>query len=789
MKRITSIFSSSLSLPLLLAAVLLAPGAAEAAPLERQPYLQRLTPSEVTIVWTTVGSSSGAVEYGPAPGNLPESVASGGSGTQHAVRITGLSPDTRYYYRVISDGAAEAGGDEQHYFVTPPAVGTRAKMRAWIVGDSGTGGAMQANVRDAMLVRTGLFRPDLYLHMGDMAYSNGTYSEFTDRFYAPYEDILRNTCVWPTLGNHEGSSSDSQTESGPYYDGYVLPIGGEAGGLASGTEAYYAFDWGNVHFIVLDSHDTSRDPGGAMLQWAAQDLAATDQEWVIAYWHHPPYTKGSHDSDSEGQLVDMRENALPIFEAGGVDLVLGGHSHIYERSWLIDGAYATPSFAGEGVVDPGDGHPLGDGPYAKPPGVVGNQGAVYVVAGHGGTGVSQKGVHPLMFFTEVANGSCILDVQENRLTVINIRADGEITDRVDMVKGDAIVIATPDGGETLPAGQPYDIQWATVGDVAEVDLEYSTDAGDSWTVIEEGVPNTGTYAWIPPAVDTAAGLVRVASTADAAIRDESNAGFTMAGSAPVVVVPFGGSWRYHDQGMDLGEGWVEAAYDDAAWAQGDGQFGYGDGDEATELVDADPNYPSAYFRTSFTLEGDPIDAELQAIYDDGLAVWINGHPVWSVNVDDTSYGAFASAASDDNALASATLGADALVEGENVIAVMAKQASEGSSDLSFDLQLTVTVMFDPPPGGDDTGGADDTGGGADGGSASGTTGSAGGVTAADAGDGGGVGTVGDGTSGASAAADGDAGGCACAARGSGRSGATTLMLMALLGIRRRRPTA
>ncbi len=64
-----------------------------------------------------------------------------------------------------------------------------------------------------------------------------------------------------------------------------------------------------------------------MCNWLRADLAATAQEWIIAYWHHPPYTKGSHDSDAEGDLVEVRENIVPILEDFGVDLVLCGHSH------------------------------------------------------------------------------------------------------------------------------------------------------------------------------------------------------------------------------------------------------------------------------------------------------------------------------------------------------------------------------------------------------------------------------------------------------------------------------
>lgn len=769
------------TLPLLtLLGLVLCSDPAAAAPLERQPYLQNATTDEITVVWTTEGASSGAVEWGTALDALDQTTDSPTNGSQHTVTLTGLSPDTRYYYRVVSDGVAEAGGDELHYFVTPPPVGTRAKFRAWIVGDSGTGGAMQGLVRDAAYAFTLGTRPDIYLHMGDMAYSDGTYDEFTDRFYAMYEDILRNTVVWPTMGNHEGHTSDSAMQAGPYYDGYVLPVDGEAGGLASGTEAYYSFDYANVHFIILDSHDSDRDPDGAMLTWAEQDILSTQQEWVVAYWHHPPYTKGSHDSDNEGALIDMRENALPILEAGGVDLVLGGHSHIYERSFLLDGAYATPSVAGDGVLDGNDGIPLGDGPYIKSPGLSSHGGTIYVVAGHGGTGVSSRpSPHPLMYFSEVANGSCMLDVQENRLTVTNVRWDGVVTDRVDMIKGDAIVIAQPNGGEALALAMPYAIQWVTTGQVDNVRIEYSVTDGAEWTTIEESVANSGTYLWTPPSVQTSVGLVRVSDATDAGVFDESNAGFAM--SNEIDVVEYGDVWSYHDQGEDQGPDWANADFDDSAWPSGNAQFGYGDGDETTTLVDADPNYPSAYFRRTITLPDIPTGAELEVLYDDGAAVFVNGQQVWAVNVDDASYGAFASNASADNEVSGGEIPIDAFVEGDNVIAVIAKQASEGSSDLSFDMRMTVTVPLDPPPppGGDDggsDGGADGTGG-----SASSTDGSAS-AGSASAGDG----TAGGSGSDGGSAGQADGGGSGCGCRNTGHRPVTWGWCLLLLGSWRRR---
>ena len=121
------------------------------------------------------------------------------------------------------------------------------------------------------------------------------------------------------------STSKGTNGTGPYYDAYVLPARGEAGGLASGTEAYYSFDFGRAHFVCLDSHDLDRRPTGLMARWLKMDLERTRQDWIIAYFHHPPYTKGTHDSDREKQLIEMRTLIMPILETGGVDLVLTGH--------------------------------------------------------------------------------------------------------------------------------------------------------------------------------------------------------------------------------------------------------------------------------------------------------------------------------------------------------------------------------------------------------------------------------------------------------------------------------
>src|SRR5262249_27713364 len=146
----------------------------------------------------------------------------------------------------------------------------------------------------------------------------------------------------------------------------------------------------NAHFISLDSHDTDRSTNGLMLRWLKADLTANTQTWAVAYWHHPPYSKGSHDTDDDrdgdARSREMRENVLPVLEEGGVDLVLCGHSHTYERTALLDGHYRrSTNFSRAFVLDAGEGCEDSGGPYRKlTAGPAPHQGTVYVVAGSSG---------------------------------------------------------------------------------------------------------------------------------------------------------------------------------------------------------------------------------------------------------------------------------------------------------------------------------------------------------------------------------------------------------------------
>ncbi len=402
----------------------------------RGPYLQMGTSDSVVVRWRTSIPADSVVEIGASPASLAPAVTDPTLTTEHIVTVPFLNDDTTYYYAVGTTSLRLAGGDADHRFVTAPLTGVSKPTRVWIIGDSGTGDANAIAVRNAFTTYTGGVPPDLWLMLGDNAYDSGTDLEYQNKLFDIYPDILNKTVLWPTLGNHDGVTAQSSTQSGAYYDIFSLPTGAEAGGVASGTEAYYSFDYGNIHFCVLDSHETDRSPGGLMMSWLDLDLANTTQDWIVCFWHHPPYSKGSHDSDTEGRLVDMRQNAVPILDDRGVDLTFTGHSHSYERSFLIDGHYGHSStFMSSMMLDPGDGKLDGTGAYMKD--ILGpdpRTGIVHTVAGNAGKLSGGPLNHPVMYFSTNTLGSVILDVDANRLDVTFLDSTGTVRDYFTMYK-------------------------------------------------------------------------------------------------------------------------------------------------------------------------------------------------------------------------------------------------------------------------------------------------------------------------------------------------------------------
>ena len=416
----------------------------------RGPYLQSAAPDSIVIRWRTDATEASVVSYGTDREQLTSVAKTEGILTEHIVPLSGLKPATTYYYTVgaapyAPPAAGKSGSSSRaaiHSFTTPPPAGTAKPTRIWVLGDPGTKSDVQRAVRDAYYNFTAKRATDLWLLLGDNAYPDGTDADYQKAIFEMYPATLRSSPVWPALGNHDGRSANSATQSGVYYDIFTLPTRAQAGGVISGTEAYYSFDYANIHFICLDSHDTDRKPDGAMMQWLKADLAATTRDWIIAFFHHPTYTKGTHDSDkdsdSSGRMNDMRAIFLPVLEQGGVDLILTGHSHVYERSPLINGHYGkSPTFdAAKHVVQKGDGRVGGDGAYRKKRGRVPNAGEISVVTGSAGQAGSRPPPlnHPVFYIALNEAGSSVIDVDGLRLDLTFINDKGEKRDWFSIIK-------------------------------------------------------------------------------------------------------------------------------------------------------------------------------------------------------------------------------------------------------------------------------------------------------------------------------------------------------------------
>jgi phosphodiesterase/alkaline phosphatase D-like protein len=178
---------------LLLAVATGVPSAASALSLERPPYLQLGTPNSVVVRWRTDTPSESMLRYGPAPGELTTVIHPPGTRTEHEVAIQGLSPQTVYYYSVGTSTETLAGGDADHYFRTSPPKGASSNFRIWVIGDSGTADATAAAVRDAYRNFARNDPADVWLMLGDNAYSSGEDAEYTEAVFQMYPRILRNS--------------------------------------------------------------------------------------------------------------------------------------------------------------------------------------------------------------------------------------------------------------------------------------------------------------------------------------------------------------------------------------------------------------------------------------------------------------------------------------------------------------------------------------------------------------------------------------------------------------------
>ncbi len=386
----------------------------------RAPYMVMQTKDSITIKWQSPKEEIGEVKYGFFSDKLDKSIFDKEAVDKHSLKITNLQECTKYFYSVSSESMEI--DNENRSFSTLCSSANFQKL--WVIGDSGKKGKGQDGVYKAMLddIDNDLNKLDMWILLGDNAYKSGKQKEYNANLFKPYAELVKRFVPWAVIGNHDA-------RRWAFYDIWDFPTNGESGGVASGSEKFYSIDNGNIHLVMLDSETADKSPDGAMANWLREDLKNNKKPWVIVAWHTPPYTDGGHKSDSNydssGNLKEMRENFVPIMDQFGVDLVLSGHSHGYERSRLmISHTGKSDTFDAKKYIVQDS-----DSCYTKPLGSTKESGTVYVVCGSSAKLDKAELNHPALPFSIQEMGSLIIDVTPTTLSSKFLTIDGRIADQ------------------------------------------------------------------------------------------------------------------------------------------------------------------------------------------------------------------------------------------------------------------------------------------------------------------------------------------------------------------------
>ena len=419
------------------------------------PYLQSGSPHRMVVRWRSSGRGRGVVCYGTSPESMTSVAREHGQGwplyaerkdvdswdtvhaADHNVEINNLDPHTTYYYAIGTEPEQMPRFETRSVDVSVPSTRywqfttfpermseQENPVRVWAIGDSGWGDHKAKRVRDAFLNFTG-GDWDLTLGLGDLAYLKGKDWEYQKRFFKYLSDENAKVPVFTTPGNHDtyNDKTDMKRQIGPYFDLFTNPGDGNSGGVASNHKSYYSFDYGKVHFVSVDSQELGLHDDPTIYAWLERDLEAASKagyDWIVAYHHQPPYSKGSHDSDREYECYKLRSNLVPTFEKYGVDLVLAGHSHSYERSHLLNGHFGHSSEVNKNprVVKARWSKDMATGVDTLVKAESGpNSGTVYIVTGGGAIRGGCPLNHPAMAKTEKNRGSTLLEFDGKELRI------------------------------------------------------------------------------------------------------------------------------------------------------------------------------------------------------------------------------------------------------------------------------------------------------------------------------------------------------------------------------------
>jgi len=322
----------------------------------RGPFIQNATTNSMQVIWRTLLPGDSTVYYGTGT-NLNLRRYDARPKTDHVLTLTNLLPGQPYSYAVRSETGTDVMTSEPQQFKTSSDSGP---VQFIAMGDSGQGTWGQWRMSEVIRAAN----PDLVLHCGDLVYQGFNDRTVDWRLFNYYQPQMATTPYFMAVGNHDlnccvgdGAPDYSPTNwflnATNFQNSFYLPTNS-----VTGTEHFYSFDAGDAHFVALYNpwfadYDFARD--SQQFGWFTNDLAHSDKPWKFIFMHMPLATSGAHfdrddNTNSLNDSAELMKLILPAAERYGVQLVLGGHDHNFERFAPTNGVHHLVTGGGGGTV-------------------------------------------------------------------------------------------------------------------------------------------------------------------------------------------------------------------------------------------------------------------------------------------------------------------------------------------------------------------------------------------------------------------------------------------------------
>lgn len=300
------------------------------------PYLQTATPTSIYISWHSTNTAQNpVVKFGTSSTNLSqttdgtwERISSTANYYWHTVKLTGLQPDTEYFYQCYNGTTASA----VNAFRTPALKSTpNQHIRMVLLGDNRTDIAKTTQnvqqIKNKLVELYGLNlhnSVDLILNCGDVVSTGSVVSQYTDEYFTPFAPLTASIPSMISIGNHEGNSSNyfKYVKYEELTNGY--PVG------HSYNEKFYNYIYGNTQILAVNANSGYKVSD--QINWIDARLqesnANPDIDFVFSFLHHP----GHSEVWPDGNEIYVQNSILPKLKQYPKNALLAyGHSHNYER--------------------------------------------------------------------------------------------------------------------------------------------------------------------------------------------------------------------------------------------------------------------------------------------------------------------------------------------------------------------------------------------------------------------------------------------------------------------------